>query len=273
MATGTGERMAAGTGGRMAAGTGGGMAAGTGGRMAAGAGGRMAAETGGRMATGTGGSMAAGRMAAGRMAAGKTKQERRRTRSLSKEGKSIEQAVDTNKMYDYYMDQSKGITKKAETDRGMLAKLLDMVKQIRQFDLKRIRNKEIEELNLNITGLKTDWSDVKASLQDKVTFVEGIQRRHGEEVQTYEEFCDYLEPGSLKEKIKVRISDIKRKSRTIKAPVQDLKREKEYLLAVKERAMQDVEEQERKNAKLRARVERSEMDKDSASLTVTTMRE
>ena len=67
-------------------------------------------------------------------------------------------------MYDYYMDKSKGITKKAENDRGMLSKLLDLVKKIRLYDLKRIRNKEIEELNINLTGLKTDWSGVKSSL-------------------------------------------------------------------------------------------------------------
>ena len=40
----------------------------------------------------------------------------------------MERAVETEKMYNYYMDQSKGITSKAESERGMLAKLLDMVK-------------------------------------------------------------------------------------------------------------------------------------------------
>ena len=157
---------------------------------------------------------------------------KRGSHSPSKERSlSIERAVNKDKMYDYYMDQSKGITKKAENDRGMLAKLLDMVKKIRLYDLKRIRTKEIEDLNLNLTGLKTDWSGVKSSLQDKVKFVEDIQKRHGEEIQTYEEFCDYLEPGSLKEKIKLQIDEMKRKSRTAKIPVQDLKKEKEYLQA------------------------------------------
>lgn len=71
-------------------------------------------------------------------------------------------------MYDYYLDQSKGITKKAENEREKLARLLDLVKQIRLYDLKRIRNKELEDTNLNLTSLKTNWTGVKASLQNKV---------------------------------------------------------------------------------------------------------
>lgn len=182
----------------------------------------------------------------------RVKRKGKKSRSPSKERSlSIERAVKNDKMYDYYMDKSKGITKKAENDRGMLSKLLDLVKKIRLYDLKRIRNKELEELNLNLTGLKTDWSGVKSSLQDKVKFVEDIQKRHGEEIQTYEEFCDYLEPGSLKEKIKLQIEEMKRKTRTAKIPVQDLKKEKDYVQAQKDRIMQDLEEQERKNEKLR----------------------
>ena len=142
---------------------------------------------------------------------------KKRDRSIS-----CEKAVDTDKVYEYYMEQSKGITKKAEHDRGMLSKLLDMVKQIRQYDLKRIRTQELENVNMNLTGLKKDWSTIKSSLHDKTKFVEDIQRRHHEEVQIYEEFCDYLEPGSLKEKIKRHIDEIKIKSRTVKIPIKDL---------------------------------------------------
>lgn len=95
----------------------------------------------------------------------RVKRKGKKSRSPSKERSlSIERAVKNDKMYDYYMDKSKGITKKAENDRGMLSKLLDLVKKIRLYDLKRIRNKELEELNLNLTGLKTDWSGVKSSL-------------------------------------------------------------------------------------------------------------
>ena len=41
---------------------------------------------------------------------------------------SLEKAVETERMYDYYLDQSKGITKKAENEREKLARLLDLVK-------------------------------------------------------------------------------------------------------------------------------------------------
>ena len=92
-------------------------------------------------------------------------------------------------------------------------------------------------------------------------------------MQTYEEFCDYLEPGSLKEKIKTHIKEIRRKSHHIKIPVQDLEREKEYKQIEKERLYQDLEDQEKKNQQLRERIERSEMVKLSASQKVMTMRE
>ena len=76
--------------------------------------------------------------------------------AYSKKKRSVE--IDTEKMYDHYMEESKGITVKAESERDRLSRLLEMTKQIRTYDLKRIRNQELEELNLNLTGLKTDWS-------------------------------------------------------------------------------------------------------------------
>jgi tRNA(Phe) wybutosine-synthesizing methylase Tyw3 len=82
--------------------------------------------------------------------------------AYSKKKRSVE--IDTEKMYDHYMEESKGITVKAEGERDRLSRLLDMTKQIRTYDLKRIRNQELEELNLNLTGLKTDWSGIKSSL-------------------------------------------------------------------------------------------------------------
>jgi len=82
--------------------------------------------------------------------------------AYNKKQRSVE--IDTDKMYDHYMEESKGITVKAEGERDRLARLLDMTKQIRTYDLKRIRNQELEELNLNLTGLKTDWSGIKSSL-------------------------------------------------------------------------------------------------------------
>ena len=168
-------------------------------------------------------------------------------------------------MYDYYLDQSKGITRKAENDRGKLARLLDLVKQIRLYDLKRIRNKELEDTNLNLVGLKKNWTGVKASLQTKVKFVEDIQRRHREEIQTYEEFCDYLEPGSLKDKIKLQIQDMRRERQAAKIPINEMLGEKQRLQRERDRLTEDLKEREQKNQKLREHVERSEMEKASSS--------
>ena len=84
----------------------------------------------------------------------------------------------------------------------------------------------MEDTNINLTGLKKNWTGVKASLQTKVKFVEDIQRRHRDEISTYEEFCDYLEPGSLKDKIKLQIQDMRRERQAAKIPINEMLGEK-----------------------------------------------
>ena len=102
-------------------------------------------------------------------------------------------------------------------------------KALRKYDLKKIKKQEIEDLNLTIGNLKSEWTRLKRSLHEKSKFVEKIQKRHKEEVETYEEFCDYLEPGSLKDKLKKTIKDLDRKSSEARKPVKELEKELQWL--------------------------------------------
>lgn len=45
-------------------------------------------------------------------------------------------------------------------------------------------------------------------MQEKVKFVQDIQVKHKKEVLTFEEFCDFLQPDSFSEKLKMQIRQI-----------------------------------------------------------------
>ena len=56
--------------------------------------------------------------------------------------------------------------------------------------------------------MNSDWTDLRGFLQHKVSVIAEVKESHDEEVETYKEYCDYLEPGSLKEKLKASISKL-----------------------------------------------------------------
>ena len=43
---------------------------------------------------------------------------------------------------------------------------------------------------------------MKAKLQEKMKFVESVKTRHQEEVNSYQNFCEYLEPDMLEGKLR-----------------------------------------------------------------------
>jgi ribosomal 50S subunit-associated protein YjgA (DUF615 family) len=79
--------------------------------------------------------------------------------------------MSNNDLYKYYIDKQAENAKKNEDDRGRLARLIEIGKLMRKYDLNTIRTGEMEQLSLLLHGLKGDWSAIKASLQEKVKFV------------------------------------------------------------------------------------------------------
>ena len=114
---------------------------------------------------------------------------------------SLEENVDPSQMYSYFMDQSVAQSKKAEGQRGQLNKVLEMNKQMREYDLKSIKRQELEDMNMNIQKLKDNWADLKGFLKKQVDVLEDVKERHEEDVENYKQFVDYIEPSSLKEKL------------------------------------------------------------------------
>lgn len=49
---------------------------------------------------------------------------------------------------------------------------------MRQYDLKRIKDTEIEELNMSVSKMKDNWSDLKSFLQKRVELIADVKERH-----------------------------------------------------------------------------------------------
>ena len=59
-------------------------------------------------------------------------------KKLKKRGDSLEKDVRASQLYDYYLNQESGDAKLAEVERQRVAKMLDLNKQIREYDLSKI---------------------------------------------------------------------------------------------------------------------------------------
>lgn len=100
---------------------------------------------------------------------GQTSRERRNKRSMSRG--SLEEDVDPSQMYDYFRLQSVTLSKKAEGERAQIKKILEINKKMRQYDLKKIKDQEIEDINVSVQNLKTNWGSLRSFLQAKVNSI------------------------------------------------------------------------------------------------------
>ena len=102
-------------------------------------------------------------------------------------------------------------------------------------------------MRLNLKKLNGNWADLRAFLQHKMQVLGEVKQGHEEEVETYKEYCDYLEPGSLKEKLVASIQKLDKATRNLDRPVDELRKKRDLLLAKRDREVQNCDEMERKN--------------------------
>ena len=164
-------------------------------------------------------------------------------------------------------------SKKSEGERAQMNKILHINKQIRQYDLSRIKEQEVEDLKNNVSRLKNDWQDLKGFLQRQVLTLADVKSRHENEAKEYRNFVEYLEPGSLKEKLENTIKILDREAKRLDKPVDKLRTDLAYQLEVKEQLAQKVEEMRKRNMKLKMEMEKPENQKKSKSEQVMKMRE
>ena len=63
---------------------------------------------------------------------------------------SLEDHVDPSQMYEYFREQTAGQSKKAEGDRAKINRILEINKLMRQYDLKKIKEQEVEDITTNV---------------------------------------------------------------------------------------------------------------------------
>lgn len=158
-------------------------------------------------------------------------------------------------MYDYFKEQSAGISKKAEGDRAQLNKILEINRKMRQYDLKRIKDSEVEELNINVSKMKDNWSDLKSFLQKRIDIIADVKERHEDDAEQYMKFVDYLEPKSLREKIKGTMDMMRTETERLQRPVKRLIKEKEYLEGECKELDIEIRELEEENRRLKDEID------------------
>lgn len=97
-------------------------------------------------------------------------------------------------------------------------------------------------MNIKLTKLKEDWADLRVFLQNKMQVISDIKEVHDDEVETYKDYCDYLEPGSLKDKIVASIQKLDKATKMLQKPVSELVKKRDMLLVKRDREIQNNEE-------------------------------
>ena len=186
---------------------------------------------------------------------------RRKDRSRSR---SIEDDItDQKQLLDHFRRKQEENTKTAEQDRSRTTRLIEIGKLLRQYDLNNIRTAELEQITLALHNLKTDWTQIKASQQEKMKYVQDVQTRHKKEIVNFEKFCEYLEPKSFQDKLRFQIRQIHTQESLLEKPVADLKKQRDYLLQQKKRKQDEVEDVEAKNALLRDRLSKDQRARET----------
>lgn len=162
---------------------------------------------------------------------------------------------------------------KAEGDRAQMMKVLEINQQMRQYDLKRIKESEVEDLQNSVKSIKEDWADLRGFLQRQVNTLTEVKDRHDNEVTDYKNFCEFLEPKSLKDKLLNACNRLKVETERVSMPVKKLETDLDYVREKREQAKKELARVMLKNEDLRSRLNLPEDKKVSASVEVQGLRE
>jgi len=95
-------------------------------------------------------------------------------------------------------------------------------------------------------------------MQEKVKYIQDVQNRHKSEIIQFEQFCDYLEPGSFQEKLRLQIRQLHTQESLLHKPVKDLERQRDMLTALRDRKVEELDDVEKKNERLRERISKEQ---------------
>ena len=117
---------------------------------------------------------------------------------------------------------------------------------IRKYDIKQVRDDEVEKLSNEMIELNLKWGSLKTSLDEKLRFCEKIHKKHTEEVSEYERLSDNLDKGRFNQKVKKITFEILNEKKQVNSNMKEMQEEREKLKIYLDRAKKDlVEEKER----------------------------
>jgi len=150
-----------------------------------------------------------------------------------------------------------------EEEAERLRKLLELMEDLRKYDVDKIRSNELSGLQLMLTGLQDNWEKLWRSLSDKLSFLNNLQQRHHSEQATYNNVKDYLEADSRNSLLNTRLKELDmKKERLLTKPIKDLDLLRNQLQSQSDTLDGDLKVQDIERSKLVNQL--SDTDKPSA---------
>jgi len=79
---------------------------------------------------------------------------------------------------------------------------------MREFDVNIIKSEQIDQAKDMVSGLSTQWEDLRNKLEEKLKFCRSMHRKHHQEVENYEELEELFDQSKFKNKLKKSISKL-----------------------------------------------------------------
>ena len=125
----------------------------------------------------------------------------------------------------------------------------------------------------NVHSIKEDWTELRGFMQKQVGTLTEVKDRHDESVKAYKNYCEFLEPGTLKEKMLKSIQRLQTETERLSMPVKKLETDLDYVREKRDQQKKELDRVLEKNRKLRERLDMPEDKKPSSNVEVNGLRE
>ena len=102
--------------------------------------------------------------------------------------------------------------------------MLYVNKEIRKYDLSKIRGQEMAYSEESVEKLKLEWNKIKDFINKKLLFCEDLQEKNINERDEYIRCIEFVEPSSLRQSLEKQIKIILTESKLVDKPVKELEK-------------------------------------------------
>ena len=112
--------------------------------------------------------------------------------------------------------------------------------EIRKYDLKGVRDDEMQRLREEAIKLDLAWKQMSSTLEEKLKFCEKIHKKHAEEVIEYKTFADDIDQDKFKDKMIKLTLELQTDQKDIEKSATQLQEEYKILTMQLSRANKDL---------------------------------